>query len=615
MTQHAAHRLAPSPLRPPYAFRCRQPHAFRPHLLGLLLSAALAGHAVSAGAADAPAADADLMKGRLLVQPRAGLPDAALDRLFKPHGGRQVGRIAAIGVHVIELPSQAAAAAVANLLRHHPHLQFAEVDRAHAPALSVNDPYAGSAWHLSKMQAPLAWDVSRGAGVTVAVLDTGVDGAHPDLAGQLVPGWNVVTNSADTSDAHGHGTKVAGVVAAATNNGLGVGALAWESRLMPVRVSGADGYAYNSAIASALTWAADHGAKVANVSYAVTDSSAVRSAAQYFRNQGGVVVVAAGNEGVLDPTAATDALLTVGATDGADLRASWSNYGAHLDVAAPGVGVWTTTRGGGYGAVSGTSFSSPATAGVLALMMAANPGLAPPTLEGLLRTTAVDLGAAGPDAYYGHGRVNAAAAVLAARDAAPADTAAPTARLSSPTGGERVQGVVGVDVSAADDVGVTVVALFANGVRVAEDGAAPYQFSWDSTTVPDGTVRLWARAHDAAGNYADSTAVSVTVANAPEPTEPPAPADTLAPTVTFASPADGSVAGNAVSVQVRAGDDVAVARLSLYVGGTLKATAVGGSLNFKWNTRKVASGTHTLTAVAEDAAGNRASSAVRVIVR
>jgi subtilisin family serine protease len=242
-----------------------------------------------------------------------------------------------------------------------------------------------------------------------------VDAAHPDLAGTLVPGWNFHGNNEDTSDVNGHGTLVAGAAAAAGNNGIGVAGVAMQSRIMPVRVADAGGYAYYSTIASALTWAVDSGARVMNVSFGgVAASSAIRSAARYVGSRGGVVVAAAGNCGCPDPTPENPYIISAGATTSSDVVASWSSRGAHVDVAAPGTAIRTTARGGSYRTVSGTSFASSITAGVIALMMAANPTLSPAELEALLKASADDLGEPGWDPQYGHGRVDAEQAVAGA---------------------------------------------------------------------------------------------------------------------------------------------------------------------------------------------------------
>ncbi|MBM3343473.1 MAG: peptidase S8 [Betaproteobacteria bacterium] len=544
-------------------------------------------------------------KGRVLVQPRAGLPAAHLDKILKAHGGRSAARIEQLNIHIVELPPQASEKAVANLLKRHPHLKFAEVDAAVAPNNLLNDTYYVNAWHLGKMNAPSAWNTSTGSGITVAVLDTGVDAAHEDLQGQLVPGWNTYDNNANTADVHGHGTRVAGVVAAASNNGVGVASLAASARVMPIRISDTAGYGYASTVAQGLTFAADNGARVANVSYAMTGFSTVQSAAQYFKNKGGLTVLAAGNSGTLDNTPATDTIITVAATDSNDARTSWSTYGPHVDVAAPGAGIWTTSRGGGYGAVSGTSFASPATAATIALMMAANANLAPADIEHLLKSTVVDLGAAGWDQYYGVGRVDAGAAVLAAAAAQPRDTTAPTVSIGAPTANATVSGLVAVDASAMDNVGVTRVDLVVNGTQVASDTAAPFAFSWDSTQVPDGSATMVAYAYDAAGNYPASPTINVTVRNS---------ADTVAPTVTISSPVHGSkITARNLNIAAAATDNIGVANIRLFINGKLMTTVSGGSLSYNWNTNKTAAGTHTIAVTATDAAGNSTTSTVQVI--
>jgi subtilisin family serine protease len=450
-------------------------------------------------------------KGRVLVRPRAGLPEEALDRALQTHGGKRVAVIEQIGVHVVELPEQADERAVARALAKHPHLQWAELDVAYPPTLIPNDPLYPSEWHHPKIATPTAWNVTRGLGVTVAILDSGVDAAHPDLAGAMLPGWNTYDNNSDTRDVYGHGTKVAGAAAAIGNNSAGVAGVAYQARIMPMRVTDLNGWAYTSTLSLGLTWAADRGARVANMSFqGVCASSTVLSAAQYFRNKGGVAVAAAGNTGALLSGSQSSALTCVAATTSSDARASWSSYGAFVDVAAPGASIYSTVRGGGYAAVSGTSFASPIVAGVYALMKAANGSLAPGTLDQILTSTARDLGTSGWDQYFGWGRVDAAVAVAKARQASASDTLNPTVSITAPTGGN-VSGVVAVDVKAADNVGVTRVELYARGSLVTADSVAPYRFSWDTSRLAKGSAKLEARAYDAVGNNALSAPVSVTV--------------------------------------------------------------------------------------------------------
>lgn len=538
--------------------------------------------------------------GRVLVMPRAGLSDKVLDKLLRENGGGQSRRIGKTALRVVDVPSGQAQRLVERLARH-PHLKFVELDHRVGPDLQTNDPLLGSQWHLSQVGAPAAWDAARGTGVTIAILDTGVDGAHPDLVDRLVAGWNIYDNNANTADVHGHGTAVAGSAAATMNNGSGVASVAGESRIMPVRISAPDGYAYWSTVAQGITWAADRGAKVANVSYGgVTGSASVQSAAQYMKSKGGLVVVAAGNNGIAESIAPTTAMITVSATDSADMRASWSSFGSFVSLAAPGVGIYTTTRGGGYGAWSGTSFASPVTAGVVSLVMSANPLLAAAEVEQLLYTTARDLGAAGRDDVFGWGRVDAAAAVSAALTVVPdVDTQPPTTSILAPLGFSTVSGLVPVDVAATDNRGVSRVDLKVGNVVVASDTAAPYAFTWDSALVANGTATLVALAYDTAGNVGASIPVAVTVANA-------AVADTTPPTITILNPGNGTQVSGNVAINLAASDDSGSAGIvqSLFIDNVKVSTASGGEMVYRWNTRKVSSGNHSIRAEAVDAAGN-----------
>jgi subtilisin family serine protease len=223
--------------------------------------------------------------------PRAGLPAHEFAKALGEHGGK-ARKIGQSHLYIVDLPGNASEKAVAARLARHPHFKFAEIDRMVPPDFIPNDPYYGSAWHLPKIGASTAWDSSQGSGVTVAILDTGVDSTHPDLAARMVPGWNFYDNNSNTSDVYGHGTKVAGTAAAASNNNAGVASVAGQSMIMPVRVSDATGYAYFSTIANGLTYAADNGARVANISFSgVSGSPSIQNAAQYMKNKGGLVVV------------------------------------------------------------------------------------------------------------------------------------------------------------------------------------------------------------------------------------------------------------------------------------------------------------------------------------
>ncbi|WP_426318008.1 S8 family serine peptidase [Pseudoduganella sp. R-43] len=454
--------------------------------------------------------------GRVLVEPRAGLTMEVVSQIFKENGGNRAHKLGQSNIHVLVVPVGAERAMV-NKLKHNPHFKFAELDRAVPVATAANDPYLGSEWHINKIAANTAWDSSQGAGVTIAILDSGVDSGHADLAGNLVAGYNAYDDNTNTADVCGHGTKVAGTAAAISNNALGVAGVAGRAKIMPIRiafVSAGSCYAYFSTMASGLTWAADHGARVANISYAsVPTSSAVQSAANYLRSKGGLLFVSAGNYNRNEGFTPTNTMVPVSATDPNDARASFSSYGAFVALSAPGLGIYTTVSGGGYGGVNGTSFSSPIAAAVAALVMSANPVLTPDQVQDILFNTAIDLGTAGRDIYFGFGRVNAAGAVAAALAAPAPDTVAPTVSILSPEGSITVSGLVAIDLAASDDKGVVRVDLKVNGTVVASDTSAPYGFSWNSNGVANGMNSLAVIAYDAAGNADTSTVSQVNVAN------------------------------------------------------------------------------------------------------
>ncbi|WKJ89433.1 S8 family serine peptidase [Methylomonas montana] len=546
--------------------------------------------------------------GQILVQPKAGLPAAEFEKIVKGHQGKVAEKIGNLPVHIISVPDHAEEAVVRALSKN-PHIEFAELDMDHEMSATPNDPLFGSAWHLPKIQAPTAWDVANAAGITIAILDTGVEASHPDLANQMVPGVNAVDSGADTSDIESHGTQVAGSAAAAFNNGVGVAGIAGNAKIMPVRITNrTDGVASTSDITRGLNWAADNGADVANISYAVSGSSSVTTAAQYMRGKGGVVVVAAGNSGIDPGYANNQYMITVSATGGDDVKAGWSNYGAVVDVAAPGVSIQTTSVGGSYAAVSGTSFASPVTAGVVALIQSANLKLTPDQVEKVLESSADKVSGVDFDPNYGYGRINAAAAVQLAINTTAVDSQAPTASITSPSGGSVVSGIASVTVNAADNVAVSQVSLFANGKLVGTDTTAPYQFSWDTSAVANGNVSLTATATDAAGNNGSAASVTVSVQNQTSATI----TDQAAPTVAISNPVGGAKVSGVVGVSVAANDDVAIAKVQLSIDGKLMAVTTNKTLSYNWNTKKASAGSHSLQATATDTANKTSTVTVQV---
>jgi thermitase len=533
--------------------------------------------------------------GRVLVQFQPETTRSRSRGVIAQSGASDAGEIAGTGVHILELPAGADEHAVANTLKSQPEVEFAELDRIVAPAtVTPNDFWYSSEWHLPRIAAGDAWPITTGSSsITIAICDTGVDGTHPDLSAKMVPGRNVYNNNSDTTDVHGHGTQVAGAAASCSNNGIGVASIAWGCMIMPIRISDSNGNAAYSAMANAVTWAADHGARVANISYIATDSATVKAAAQYMQSRGGVVTVAAGNYSTFDSTPDNPYVLTISATNMSDVLSDFSNYGNNIDLAAPEA-VYTTTRGGGYSYQGGTSFSAPIVAGVAALMLSANPNLTGAQVQDILKQNADDLGTPGWDSSYGAGRVNAARAVNAVSGGGVPDTMPPAVSFLAPAAGSVVSGTVSVQLAASDNVSVSSVSLSVDGTLFGTDNASPYAFLWNTALMNDGQHTLRATANDAAGN-ATSASVLVTVRNA---------ADTAPPTITITSPQNGSTVSGNVSVLVNAADNVGVVRVELYVDGGLTAVSASAPFTTKWNSRRATTGAHTIQAKAYDAAGN-----------
>jgi len=284
-------------------------------------------------------------------------------------------------------------------------------------ALIPNDPLFPNQWQHQRIDSEAGWDIAVGnPSILVAICDSGVSPTHPDI--QQVQGWNIPNNNTDTSDVTGHGTFTAGMAAAIGNNFQGVVGAGWNLSVMPVRVENAPAPPISQITAGA-RWAADHGARIINCSYGGVTDPTVQTTGAYCRVRGALLFWAAGNDGVQYMGSDHPDVVVVSSTNDLDQLASDSNYGALIDVAAPGVNVWSTTRPNGYGSGSGTSFASPLAAGVAAMMLAVNPFLSAYQLEDLLKGACEDIGPAGSDIFFGEGRVNLARAMLHATCTAP----------------------------------------------------------------------------------------------------------------------------------------------------------------------------------------------------
>jgi type VII secretion-associated serine protease mycosin len=285
-------------------------------------------------------------------------------------------------------------------------------------SLGTNDPLRPQQWALDRTTFEAAWGATRGGGVKVAVIDSGVRGDHEDLAGVVLPGIDYVNGGDGRIDPAGHGTAVAGVIAAQINNGRGIAGAAPDVRILPIRVLDANGSGSASNVAAGVIWAVQHGARVINISLGGGPSPGIQSAMQYARSKNVVVVAAGGNNyesgnAPVYPGAYPEAI-AVAAVDSNLQRANFSNAGSYIDVAAPGKGV-TVLWGTGpttYAGADGTSFAAPYASAAVALLFSQNPSLTAAAATDLLESTTDDLGAPGVDTWYGHGFIHPQRALI-----------------------------------------------------------------------------------------------------------------------------------------------------------------------------------------------------------
>ena len=386
-------------------------------VFGLAGFGGLATQAVSAGSPQAAGAPE-----RVIITFNHAINEdarAALENM----GGRVLKELPLINGAVVLLPNEAAASDIGILAS----VRSVEKD---ARVFALRPPKGGGGstqpaevleWGVDRVDAELAWATSRGLGVNVAIIDTGIDKDHADLVDNLKGGVNFVSKSpakpADPNkwdDDNGHGTHVAGTIAA-TNNEIGVVGVAPNTELYAVKSLDSRGNGYLSDIIAGLEWAVANDMDVVNMSLGTTsDIQAFHDAIDAAYSAGVVLVAAAGNSGDGDPNtnnveypAKYSSVIAVGATDVADNSPYWSSEGVEVEVSAPGVNILSTYKGGSYTTLSGTSMASPHVTGVIALLLESNPLLTPVQVRTTLQTTANDLGDIGHDNVYGYGLVDA----------------------------------------------------------------------------------------------------------------------------------------------------------------------------------------------------------------
>ncbi len=321
---------------------------------------------------------APAVPGEFLVQFAPGMAAAERNRAAEKMGGKIIDHVAALDIDLLEFPalrSKGNPKAVEQLLvnlRKNPNVVMAEPNYLYTVNWTPNDPGLSQQWAWDTIGAYSYWDTNQGSSsVVVAVVDTGVQLNHPDLSSKIVAGYDFVSGDSIPDDGNGHGTHVAGTIAAITNNGTGGAGTCPNCKIMPVRVLDNNGSGTLANVANGITWAADNGADAINMSLgASSGASTLENAVNYAWNQGTFLACAAGNSNTSAPSypAYYTRCFAVAATDSNDNRASFSNYGSWVEVAAPGVNIYSTWTGSGYNTISGTSMATPHVAGQAGLL-------------------------------------------------------------------------------------------------------------------------------------------------------------------------------------------------------------------------------------------------------
>jgi len=377
-----------------------------------LLVAALGAASIAAGS---PIAYADT--GTVIVRLGA---HSSHRRLAEAGVGRTIAPIAGTGARLVRVTGDPAA--VAARLAHTRGVRWAEPNFAVHALGAPNDAQWRALYGVQRVGAPAFWDAHglgsfpASGGVPVGIVDTGIDGYHEDLAGKVRAcgaAANGVVADGDCADAEGHGTHVAGTIGALANNGVGVAGVAFNAPLIICRaLGGADGSGTVADVAACVRWVHDRGAKVISMSLGGPSSRTLAEAAKSAYARGGrsgsLLVAAAGNDGdgTIEYPAGLDQVVSVGAIDGRDGVAPFSNENADVEVAAPGVDILSTKLGGGYVRMSGTSMATPHVAGAASLLWGLTPSETVATIRARLDAAVDDLGAPGRDPAYGYGVVD-----------------------------------------------------------------------------------------------------------------------------------------------------------------------------------------------------------------
>ena len=385
--------------------------------------AALAVALLMLCAGSAPAANYE--PNQVIVKYADGVSTTQRVALFDRAGvTKTLGSVKGVGAKLVSVSGDPEA--VAARLNRSSLVQYAEPNLILTVDATPNDPRFGELYGMDRIDAPEGWDAAglgafpASGGVKIGIVDTGIDQAHPDLSGQtvacaksqgLLPIMSGSIQVGQCADDNDHGSHVAGTIAAKANNGVGVAGVAFNADLVICKALGGPlGTGSTADVANCINWVASQGARVISMSLGGGASTKLQQAvaSAWNNGKGAVIVAAAGNDGdaTLNYPAAYAEVVSVAATDSADARASFSNANADVEVAAPGVNVLSTVRGGGYATLSGTSMATPHVSAVAGVLRQLFPSDSAAAIRSRLDAAVNDLGPAGRDASFGFGRVN-----------------------------------------------------------------------------------------------------------------------------------------------------------------------------------------------------------------
>lgn len=529
----------------------------------------------------------DIAEGEILVKFKPTVSSMSINSLNTKHRVKTLSIIKEANIHQLSIPKEKTVEEMIQEYQKDPSVEYAEPNYIlHAMTTTPNDPYYSLQWGLPLIQANLGWDITKGNSETaIAIIDSGIDTLHTDLTdkrwnnpgeGTILDedgidndgngyiddwmGWDFVGDDNYPLDFNGHGTHVSGIAAAKSNNNYGISGLAWNCKIMALRVLDSNGSGSVADVNLAIYYAANNGAKVINLSLGGPSySSSQNSAIQYAHSKGCVIIAAAGNDGdsTVNYPAGYDNVISVGSIDRNNNRSSFSNYNSSIDICAPGGDglpydsgdIYSTIPSNTYGYKAGTSMAAPFVSGLAALIFSQNPSWTNTQVENQITSTADDLGPPGWDPYYGYGRINAARAL---------DNTGPSISITSPNGGEQWAGGSIKNITwTASDAGF---GIPSNGISIyySTDGGSTFPYtiasgisnsgscSWTVPSINSDSVRIKITASDLIGNASSAVSSSNFTIDSTPPVAPTvnpvaSPTNVTSLTLTGTKSADTSV--------------------------------------------------------------------------